>query len=282
MNVRNKKKQKSTTDRDSDADGQEVRSLGSTTAKEEQEIVDIDHSGLDVPNPIIQKSYQVLGKERNRLVYFSTCHFKDLCGMYEEDEGHSLVDSVDLVLTDPPYNTRSDLNCANSEDDVFTNTDIANFVGVTDVTLRTGGHAIIFWSFRQFGNWYDEFFDVCYDVEDDDDDSDDKERTEEDDSDKQKKRSEDVFMVEKIPLCFVPSRGNYNCNVRNKRLHHLSMQEIAIHAWKKGLSLENNLARVYYTILPSSDCFVIALLPLAPPLQPLIFRLPLPLRRPPQ
>ena len=199
MNVRNKKKQKSTTDRDSDADGQYVRrSLRTTTAKEEQEIVDVYHSGSNVPNPIIQKSYQVLGKERNQLGYFSTCHFKDLCGMYEEFEGHSLVDSVDLVLTDPPYNTRSDLNCANSEDDIFTNTDIANFVGVTDVTLRTGGHAIIFWSFRQFCNWYDEFFDVCYDVEDDDDDSDDKERTEEDDSDKQKKRSEDVFMVEKF------------------------------------------------------------------------------------
>ena len=117
--------------------------------------------------------------------------------MYEEGECHSPVDSVDLVLTDPPYNTRSDLNSANSEEDVFTATDIANFVGVTDATLRIGGHAIIFWSFRQFGDWYDDFFDVCYDVEDDDDDSDDKERTEEDDSEKQKKRSEDVFMVEK-------------------------------------------------------------------------------------
>ena len=80
--------------------------------------------------------------------------------MYEEYEGHSLIDSVDLVLTDAPYNTRSDLNCANSEYDVFTATDIANFVGVTDATLRTGGHAIIFCSCRQFGDWYDEFSDV--------------------------------------------------------------------------------------------------------------------------
>ena len=78
MNVRNKKKQKSSTDKDSDADGQDVRSLQQTPVKEEQEIIDVDHGRSDVPNSMIKKAYQVLRKEQNGFVYFSTCHYKDL------------------------------------------------------------------------------------------------------------------------------------------------------------------------------------------------------------
>ena len=70
MSVRNKKKQKTSTDRDSDADGQDGRSLQQTPTKEEQEVIDVDHGGSDVPNPIIENAYQLLRKELNRFVYF--------------------------------------------------------------------------------------------------------------------------------------------------------------------------------------------------------------------
>ena len=65
---------------------------------------------------------------------------------------------VDLVLTDPTYNTRRDAGSDNSEYDVFTESDMKNLADVCSQVLKPGGHSLIFCSFQQF----EKYRQICH------------------------------------------------------------------------------------------------------------------------
>ena len=68
-----------------------------------------------------------------------------------------LTSNVQLVLTDPPYNSRRELASHNSDHDVLHDADMVLFAEITVRMLRCGGHAIIFCDAQQFPAWTSAF-----------------------------------------------------------------------------------------------------------------------------
>jgi len=67
----------------------------------------------------------------------------------------SLAGNVQLVLTDPPYNTRRQAQSNRSFYDVLTVEDARDFVELCRVLLRPGGHVLIFCAWAQVNMWVD-------------------------------------------------------------------------------------------------------------------------------
>jgi len=66
-----------------------------------------------------------------------------------------LAGTVQVVLTDPPYNTRRLAGQENAEHDVLTEQDVLDAVELFRILLRPGGHVLIFCSMQQHPHWVD-------------------------------------------------------------------------------------------------------------------------------
>lgn len=64
-----------------------------------------------------------------------------------------LAGTVQVVLTDPPYNTRRLAGQENAEHDVLTDQDVLDAVELFRILLRPGGHVLIFCSMQQHQHW---------------------------------------------------------------------------------------------------------------------------------
>ena len=203
-------------------------------SEHEQEVVNEE---MAVNSP----SYQILSKELARYVTTLACPFDKIVHEHEFEVGASIKENVDLILTDPPYNIRNEKEKPNSDYDTFPDEDFLNFTEFADETLAPGGQAVIFCSFMQFSTWVNNFRSIIETVQ------------EQDDKDASKIVTENkrVFTVEDIPLKFMRTKGYYNTTPAGRRLNHMSMGEIAMHAWKKnGVSYTDILNRVNYTAPP--------------------------------
>lgn len=58
-----------------------------------------------------------------------------------------------LLLMDPPYNTRREFGTQHAVNDVFEAADFARSTIVFRDLLRPGGHSLIFCSYKQWGTW---------------------------------------------------------------------------------------------------------------------------------
>ena len=64
-----------------------------------------------------------------------TTTYKDLVDIHEDSAAEDLSDTVDLVLTDPPYTTRRTGNRAQSNHDKLSETDMAEVADLCDKSL---------------------------------------------------------------------------------------------------------------------------------------------------
>jgi DNA modification methylase len=158
-----------------------------------------------------------------------------------------MSETVDLVLTDPPYNTRRELGQDNTAHDLLTKQNIIDMTDECDKVLARGGQVIIFCSFMQFPEWVTAFKGITEDVD----------VEQEQNQGEVNTTSEVVFSVEQTPLKFTRARGFYNCHPKRRNVTHVSMTEIAVHAWKRGPSHADIISRVDY----SSPAFVPTSLP---------------------
>jgi len=77
-----------------------------------------------------------------------------------QEAGHTLprtlAGTVQLVLTDPPYNTRRENSMTTSEHDELSDHDMDRVVEEAGIMLRPGGHILIFCATAQLQPWIDK------------------------------------------------------------------------------------------------------------------------------
>ena len=177
--------------------------------------------------------------EKNFACY--DCSFQDLVDVHQDLDGEYISSKADLILTDPPYNSRFAQDRDNSDHDQFNDEDMERFVQFCRKVMSFGSHAHIFCSALQFSTWVELFnqpefgkFTKVHDSDDSDVDGD------EDEMEGQ------VFSVEPIPLHYTKQRGYYNTDPRLQRLSHLSVVEQAVHVWKNGMVFQCALEKINY------------------------------------
>ena len=138
---------------------------------------------------------------------------------------------VDLLLTDPPYNTRREGGAENSDYDVFTEKDMKNLADVANTILNPGGHGLIFCSFQQFEKYREILLSIT--------------EKELDENTGNNYRIKEVFTVEKAPLVFIRGDGHFS-NPSTNPICHTNMAEICVHFWKKGASTADQKKRLDY------------------------------------
>ena len=137
-------------------------------------------------------------------------------------QGVNLINNVDLVLTDPPYNIRKEGGRENSSHDSFSEKDMKDLVDICEQVLKPGGHGIIFCSFSQFEKYRSLLTSLTEQVLDYENDPTGNTYT-----------TTTIFNVEPAPLVFIRGDGHFN-NTTRSQLSHTNMVEICVHFWRKG------------------------------------------------
>lgn len=81
------------------------------------------------------------------------CSFPELLDAHRLTAFEDLESSVQLILTDPPYNIRRERGDEHANYDSLTLKDMNTFAGIAGSILRPGGHGVIFCSHHQFSHW---------------------------------------------------------------------------------------------------------------------------------
>ena len=134
---------------------------------------------------------------------YNVC-FRGFIEAHKNSCGEDLTGKVQLVLTDPPYNTRSERALANSNYDFISPADVEAAAGVITSLLRPGGHAVIFCSVQQFENWKSEL------------------------------EKDETMMVDAMPLLCIRAPTAYYQPPIRKSTTLVNMYECAVHATKYG------------------------------------------------
>lgn len=226
---------------DSDEEEEEVVDVsgqGTTTVKEEVELVDDVEPALseDFDNDTQEAYARLLTAMQKTTCSFYTAPFDLTHEAHSAAQGEELEKAVQLVFADGPYNCRREQNRNNSAHDRLTDEQMINYVEKTATLLKPGGHVLIFCSAVQFGKWV-RYFSTKTETE---------EEVDEENPEVQRKVRRRVFSVEQTPLKFIRAPGYYLSKPVGRRLTHTSMTEYAFHAWKNGISQAANLDRVDY------------------------------------
>ena len=179
-------------------------------------------------------SYDILHDELFKTFKLFEEPFQDLIAQALDSGGVNLEDSVDLLLTDPPYNIRKDAGKENSDHDAFSDDDMKELAEFSRKVLKKGGHGIIFCAFSQFETYrtlLSSFNEQVLDF-----DTDPTGNT---------YKTEKVFQVEPSPFLFVKKTGHHN-NPRRKNLHHVNVVEICVHFWRNGGAEQQRNKRLDY------------------------------------
>jgi DNA modification methylase len=140
---------------------------------------------------------------------YNVC-FRDVIETHELSCGENLVGKVQLVLTDPPYNTRSSRSLPNSSYDCLSSEDLQKAAELIVSLLRPGGHAIIFCSNEQHELWTSEL------------------------------QKNEEMMVDSMPFAFVRAPGAFYQLPKRKTTTLMNMYEVAVHATKQGEGKEGH------------------------------------------
>ena len=136
--------------------------------------------------------------------------------------GIMLDESVDFVLTDPPYNIRRNADRPNSDYDSMSMQDIDSLTELCKFAMKPGAHGIIFYSYQQFEIYRRSFNNHKIEVKDF-----------ETDPTGNTKQQKTLFVVEPTPIVLIKKDGGSVMPVRGGA-SHVNMTEICIHFWKRG------------------------------------------------
>ena len=125
------------------------RSMGGRSgvfAVKEEDVPVTIPAGSDQPSDNATDAFRVLRQAMSRYghVYDSPMH--QLVELHGDGTGTDLKNKVDLVLTDPPYNTRREAGRPNSSHDEFTLAQMSSFCDEMADLLLGCGHGHIFCS----------------------------------------------------------------------------------------------------------------------------------------
>ena len=207
--------------------------------KEEVDVIDINVPAVAHLDESGKEAYDVLCDELRKYVHVYTCPFSDILTVHEDTTAMDISQSIAAVITDPPYGIRQQ-NLPTRNDvsyDELSTSEMAAFVRLLETVLTTGGHGHIFCSFDQFPQWK-QLLRAVSRVEQDHDD--------ENPAKTIRKRIR-TFKVEKVPLQYVNSYGNYNRNPNLPSLTHMSMTQSAVHFWSAGLPYDQSLKTIDYS-----------------------------------
>lgn len=202
--------------------------------RKRQRSVPVSHTpSASSPPPLLNEHAKAhvttLSKSMQPYVRMHSGSFTDLI---EIDDtlytGQSIVENVQLVLSDPPYNVRRQSGSANSDYDFLSKDEMKDCVDHIADLLRPGGHVILFCTVQQFTIWESYFSRHMTDPETDDDDP---TRT---------------FSVDKTPLVLVKHPSMYTAFPGRFSCSLASSAEYAIHAKKQGLARAEEAAMVNY------------------------------------
>lgn len=138
-------------------------------------------------------------------------------------EGKDLVDSVNLVLTNSPYNIRRGQNSDKDAQEILRD-DMKKFAETFRQIIACGGHSAMFFSSYQFLKWCQVFIEM--------------KQTEvghdEVDDDITKHIFKQVFILEQKTLKFVRANEDFLTTPAGVHLDHTSMVEYGVHLWLSG------------------------------------------------
>lgn len=220
----------------------------STTTAKEEDVVDFPvPSGATDLSDTEREAYMLLEDAMSQYVCVYDTSFRELSDIHADRKGEELTGLVDLLLVDPPYNTRREGNKDHSRHDVFTTKDMDDLVDFASDILVPGAHGHIFCSHQQIVEWESRLQSVttCEDMSDDSDNQSDGEDAITPVTSASKKRRY-VFQIDTKPLHYTRAPGNYKNNPMWKKLAHTSVDEYAVHFWKTGSTFSTMLARVDY------------------------------------
>ena len=151
------------------------------------------------------------------------CGANSFISVCSEDPGAAtIVGSVQLVLTDPPYNVRRTSNKKNSDHDCLGEDGMDEVVKTCVKLLRPGGHVVIFCSHQQFPIWEEKL------------------------TEKKEVGSETAraFSVSSVPLVFIPEKCGRRGMPYRVNVTHRGITECAVHAVRTGMSKEEGVKMV--------------------------------------
>lgn len=176
-------------------------------------------------------------KLREEMLTTFSCYdvgFDELGGSHEDQCGVQLDGTVDLLLTDPPFNTRRQNKSRNSTHDNLRYVHMEKVASIAGRFLKPGGHGVIFCSDLQFADWYKVLTSVMA------------EESNGSEGPSSRSSTTTMFVVEKKSLCFLRKPGYYNNGPKRHPNVHVNMQEMAIHFWKRGGSSSSAARTVNY------------------------------------
>lgn len=217
---------------------------GATLVKQEDVVALAAPAGRVVLSAEEQEAFSALKTEMTSFVSVYDSHYKDLVEVHSEACGEDLTGKVDLVLTDPPYNTRREQGRPNSNHDVLSKDDMEGTVDMIEGVLVAGGHGHIFCSYQQIVEWERVLEKKC---SSEDASSDSSASDASMDSDRpSKKMAVPTFILDTTPLHYTRAPGHYKNNPIVRKLTHTSVDEYAVHFWRHGASFSECWARVDY------------------------------------
>ena len=152
------------------------------------------------------------------------CSFNELVGLDEMASGsESISESVQLVLTDPPFNHRRTGNRPNSEHDSISKDEMKEVIDLVNEVLRPGGHAIMFCSPSQFHEWHGL---LQGDIDDE---------------------GRRTFNTDPHPMTLVNTPRHFYGRIRKKTTALHPVTSWAVHATKTGLANDDAFDLVDYS-----------------------------------
>ena len=210
-----------------------------TEVKEEPLTTDIKVSRSAQMDDPTKAAYEQLPEIWQKKFLFLDGFLQDVVQLSVEAGGFDIENQVQLVLTDPPYNTRREGNQENSSHDSFSDRDMEDLIEICVKVMKPGAHGVIFCSFQQFEMWRKIIMSHSTQILDYDADP-----------TGNTYKTETIFHAEPTPLVFVKQQGKFGNTSRNE-LSHVNMTEFAIHFWKKSTDVASMKRNVNYKALPS-------------------------------
>ena len=168
-----------------------------------------------------RKQYEAMNFLFDKKFKFLDIPFQELEESAAE-HGLMLDESIDFVLTDPPYNIRRNAEKANSYYDSMTMEDIDKLTELFKFAMKPGAHGIIFCSYQQFEVYRTSLNNHTIELKD-----------YETDPSGNTKHYKPLFVVESTPIVLIKKDGGSIVPVRGGA-SHVNMTEICVHFWKRS------------------------------------------------
>lgn len=179
-------------------------------------------TSIDSPS---HEDVQILRSALNPYCRMYNCSYSDLIDVdnTKSESAESIENQVQLILTDPPFNTRREEGKAYSDYDILRSKDLVHAVELYSDLLREGGHGLIFCSIQQYPKWVKAL-----------------------NEHRQEGAKFTTFKVDNTPLLTVYHPRNYNSIPYAKSTNLQNASGYIVHFKKKGLKFKEEEKMVNY------------------------------------